>query len=171
MIVIVFLLALMPLAIIVMAVSQQWQRGAVRFRDLSACEYAAEAGIAEGRLRLAGNRFRLAPSETTRFEVSVDGRDVRVRADRLADEVLSLDGEMLATLQRSRADLDATGMTGSRRLVYQFRKIEVYLLTGEVSLGAYDSVRAYGVFVRDPSGAVHRVGTHVERAFVDPEDE
>lgn len=171
MIVVVFLLALMPLAIIVMAVSQQWQRGAVRFRDLSACEYAAEAGIADARHRLAGKRFRLAPDETTRFEVEVAGRDVRVRADRLSDEVLSLDGEMLATPERSRADLDATGMTGSRRLVYQFRRIEVYLVTAEVYLGAHDAVRAYGVFIREPNGAVQRVGTHLERGFVDPDEE
>lgn len=166
-IVVVFLLALMPLAVLIMALSQGWQRGAVRFRDLASCEFAAEAGIAEASLRLAGKQFQLAPMESTRFELDISPHEVRVRAERLQDQVLSLNGELLEPLKRSQADLEAMGTDGSRGQVYQFRKLEVFLITGEVALGAYEAVRSYGVFVRDPRGIIQRVATHSERVFVE----
>ena len=133
------------------------------FRDRIAQDLAAEGVLAEARARLSGQGMDLAPSEGATFVPrSIEGIDARVRVSRAEDVVLTLDGRVLEGLAASSADLDLTGTDAEGRMVYQFRKLAIYLVEIDVSARAsLPPVKLYGVLAKLPDGSLQTLGlTH-----------
>jgi Tfp pilus assembly protein PilX len=132
--VLVAIIVLLPPTIVLATLALRWQRQSIDFRDQIAQELAAEGVLEEARARLSGSGIDLSPNEGTTFVPrEIDGLDSGVRVSRAEDVVLALDGRVLEGLAATSVDLNATGTDAEGRVVYQFRKIEIYLVEIDVS--------------------------------------
>jgi hypothetical protein len=158
--VLVAIIVLLPPTIILASLALRWQRQSIDFRDRIAQELAAEGVFEEARARLSGNGIDLSPNEGTTFVPrSIDGLDSGVRVSRGEDVVLSLDGRLLEGLAATSVDLNATGTDPEGRVVYQFRKVEIYLVEIDVSRRAsLPPVKLYGVLAKLPDGSLQTLG-------------
>jgi hypothetical protein len=158
--VLVAIIVLLPPTIVLATLALRWQRQSIDFRDQIAQEVAAEGVLEEARARLSGSGIDLAPNEGTTFVPrSVDGIDSDVRVSRAEDVVLSLDGRLLEGLAARSADLDATGTDPEGRVVYQFRKVEVYLVEIDASRRAsLPPLKLYGILAKLPDGSLQTLG-------------
>ena len=79
-----------------------------------------------------------------------------LRAD---DVVLTLDGRLLEGLAAASVDLERTGVDAEGRVIYQFRKVEVYLVEIDVSHRAsLPPLKLYGVIAKLPDGSLQTLG-------------
>ncbi len=158
--VLVAIIVLMPPTIILATLALRWQRQSIDFRDRIAQELAAEGVLEEARARLSGSGIDLAPNEGTTFVPrDNDGLDSGVRVSRAEDVVLSLDGRLLEGLAATSVDLDQTGIDAEGRVVYQFRKIEIYLVEIDVSRrSSLLPIKLYGVLAKLPDGSLQTLG-------------
>ena len=158
--VLVAIIVLLPPTVILASLAIRWQRQSIDFRDRIAQELAAEGVLEEARARLSGNGIDLAPNEGTTFVPrEIDGLDSDVRVSRAEDVVLSLDGRVLEGLAASSVDLEQTGTDAEGRVVYQFRKVEIYLVEIDVSRRAsLPPVKLYGVLAKLPDGSLQILG-------------
>ncbi len=161
--VLVAFLMLLPPAILLATLALRWQRQSIDFRDRISQELVAEGVLEEARARLSGSEIDLAPNEGTTFEPrGIDGVEAEVRVSRAEDVVLTLDGRLLDGLAAAGVDLEQTGTDPEGRVVYQFRKVEIYLV--EIDASGRPSLppdRLYGVLARLPDGTLQTLGvTH-----------
>ena len=158
--VLVAIILLLPPTIILASLALRWQRQSIDFRDRIAQELAAEGVFEEARARLSGSGIDLAPNEGTSFVPRRNqGLQSKVRVSRAEDVVLSLDGRLLEGLAATSVDLDATGTDAEGRVVYQFRKVEIYLVEIDVSRRAsLAPVKLYGVLAKLPDGSLQTLG-------------
>ena len=158
--VLVAIIVLLPPTILLATLALRWQRQSIDYRDRIAQELAAEGVLEEARARLSGDGIDLAPNEGTTFVPrGNDGIDSRVRVSRADDVVLSLDGRILDGLAAASADLNATGTDAEGRVIYQFRKVEIYLVEVDVSPRAsLPPLRLYGILAKLPDGSLQTLG-------------
>jgi hypothetical protein len=82
-----------------------------------------------------------------------------VRISRAADVVLTLEGRLLEGLSAAGVDLEQTGVDAEGRVVYQFRKVEVYLVEIDVSRRAsLPPLKLYGILGKLPDGTLQTLG-------------
>ena len=158
--VLVAIIVLLPPTIVLASLALRWQRQSIDFRDRIAQELGAEGVLEEARARLSGNGIDLAPNEGTTFVPrDIDGLDSGVRVSRAEDVVLSLDGRLLEGLAATSVDLEQTGIDAEGRVVYQFRKVEVYLVEIDASRRAsLPPVKLYGILAKLPDGSLQILG-------------
>jgi hypothetical protein len=158
--VLVAIILLLPPTIILASLALRWQRQSIDFRDRIAQELAAEGVFEEARARLSGSGIDLAPNEGTSFVPRRNqGLQSKVRVSRAEDVVLSLDGRLLEGLAATSVDLDATGTDAEGRVVYQFRKVEIYLVEIDVSRRAsLLPIKLFGVLAKLPDGSLQTLG-------------
>jgi len=158
--VLIAIIVLLPPTIILATLALRWQRQSIDFRDRIAQELAAEGVLEEARARLSGSGIDLPPNEGTTFVPRrIDGVDSTVRVSRAEDLVLTLDGRLLEGLAATSADLEQTGTDAEGRVVYQFRKVEVYLVEIDVSRRAsIPPLKLYGILARLPDGSLQTLG-------------
>ena len=136
-VVLLAIVVLLPPTILLSALAIRWQRQAIDLRDGVAEEFAAQAGFEEARNRIASATFGLAPNEATSFIVEeLNELTPNVRVARGEDVVLTLNGRVLSGAVAERADLEQTGTDPEGRVVYQYRKLEVYVVEVEVKNAA-----------------------------------
>lgn len=173
MVVLVAIVVLLPPTLVLTTLASRWQRQALNFRETFAFEFLARAGMEEARARLSGRDLGLAPGQVSRFRVELEP-DVRTdaRVERRDDVVLSADGRMLEGLETSGIDLEVTGVDAEGRVVYRFKKLELYVVRVDVTRPARtEAVRLYGVLARLPSGRIETLGVSLKRVFVQPDAE
>jgi hypothetical protein len=158
--VLVAIVVLLPPTILLASLALRWQRQSIDFRDRISQELLAEGALEEARARLSGAEIDLAPDEGTTF-VPRSARDAEshVRISRASDVVLTLDGRLLEGLAAGSVDLEQTGVDAEGRVVYQFRKIEVYLVEIDVSRRAsLPPLKLYGILGKLPDGSLQTLG-------------
>jgi hypothetical protein len=158
--VLVAIVVLLPPTIILAGLALRWQRQSIDFRDQIAQELAAEGVLEQARARLSGDAIDLAPNEGASFVPrAVPGLDSKVRVSRAEDVVLTLDGRVLEGMAATSVDLEQTGIDAEGRVVYQFRKVEIYLVEVDVSRRAsLPPLKLYGVLARLPDGSLQTLG-------------
>lgn len=158
--VLVAIIVLLPPTVLLARLALRWQRQSIDFRDGMAQELSAEGVLEEARARLSGDAIELAPNEGTSFVPrGNDGLDSRVRVSRAEDVVLTLDGRLLEGAAAGSINLEQTGVDAEGRVVYQFRKIEVYLVEIDVSRRAsLPPLKLYGVLAKLPDGRLQTLG-------------
>jgi len=140
------------------------------YRDTISEEFIAHAGFEEARNRVTADGLGLAPNEASSFVV-VDLGDLgdqraNVRVARAPDIVLSQDGRILEGTAAERADLELTGVDAEGRVVYQFKKLEIYVVRVDVSRRpTLPEVRVYGVLAKLPEGSIEVLGKSVARGY------
>ncbi|HSF15650.1 MAG TPA: hypothetical protein VLK65_08860 [Vicinamibacteria bacterium] len=152
----------LPPTLVLATLAVRWQRQAVDWRDMLEQEFAARAGFEEAINRLVAAEITVAPDEESRFRVRALDIDVRVSRD--ADVVLTVDGRILEGAAAAQADLTATGVDAEGRIVYRYRKLEIYLV--EVFVQRRPSlrpIRLEAVVARLPSGQVETLGLKLSR--------
>ena len=88
------------------------------------------------------------------------------RVARTADIVLSQDGRVLEGTAAQRADLELTGVDAEGRVVYQFKRLEIYVVRVDVSRRpTLPEVRVYGVLAKLPDSSIEVLGKSVARGY------
>jgi hypothetical protein len=160
-IVLIAIAVMVPPTIILASLALRWQRQSIDFRDRIAQELAAEGVLDEARARLAGNDLDLAPDQGATFvpRAAEQGIEAGVRVSRAEDVVLALDGRLLEGAAAASADLEATGTDVEGRVVFQYRRIELYLVEVDVSHRAsLPPLKLYGVLAKLPDGTIQTLG-------------
>lgn len=158
--VLVAIIVLLPPTVVLATLALRWQRQSIDFRDRMAQELAAEGVLEETRARLSGTGIDLAPNEgVSLVPRAIEGIDAQVRVSRAEDVILAVDGQILEGLAATDVDLEQTGTDPEGRVVYQFRKIEVYLIEVDVVLRpSLPPVKVYSVLARLPDGSLQTLG-------------
>ena len=158
---------LLPPTIMLATLALTWQRQSLDFRDTISEEFAAHAGFEEARGRVAADGMKLAPNEGSSFVVEeMSEMQASVRVAREADIVLSQNGSVLVGAAAERADLELTGIDGEGRVVYQFRRLELYVVQVDVARRpTLPAVRLHGVLAKLPDGTIEILGHRVDRGY------
>jgi hypothetical protein len=156
---------LLPPTLVLAVLSLRWQQQSLDFRDRMSQELGAQAVFEEARARLLAGDLDVPEGEGRSFEPrAIAGLDADVRVSRAEDVVVTLDGRVLQGIAAGRADLDAMGVDPEGRMVYQFRKIEIYLVAVHVSRRpSLAPARLYAVLGRLPDGSVETLGVTLSR--------
>lgn len=163
-IVLLAIAVLLPPTIVLATLALRWQRQAIDYRDTISQEFAAQAGFEEARNRVAADGLDLAAGDGSTFVVEELG--VNVRVTREPDVVLAQDGRILEGMAASRADLEQTGIDAEGRVVYQFKKLEIYVVQVDVSRRpTLSAVRLYAVLAKLPEEQVEVLGTRIHRGY------
>jgi hypothetical protein len=165
-VVLMAIVILLPPTFVLATLALRWQRQAIDLRDTVSEELTAQAYFEEARARLAGDEFDIAPGEGRPFEPrSIEGVEAQARVSRSEDVVLSLDGQIFEGHAADEVDLERTGTDAEGREVYQYRKLEIYVVEVEVSRRAsLIPVRLTGILARLPDGSFETLGLVQERA-------
>lgn len=166
-VVLVAIVVLLPPTILLSALAIRWQRQSIDLRDGIGEDFAAQAGFEEARNRIASATFGLAMNESTSFILEeLDELTPDVRIARGEDVVLTLDGRVLSGVAAERADLEQTGTDPEGRVVYQYRKLEIYVVEVEVQRRpTLRAVKLDGVVARLPDGSLQTLGLKTTRGF------
>jgi hypothetical protein len=158
--VLVAIIVLLPPTILLARLAWTWQQQSIDFRDGISQELVAEGVLEEARARLSSDEIDLAPDEGTTFVPrGASDLDAQVRISRAADVVLTLEGRLLEGLSAAGVDLEQTGVDAEGRVVYQFRKVEVYLVEIDVSRRAsLPPLKLYGILGKLPDGTLQTLG-------------
>lgn len=157
---------LLPPTLVLASLALKWQRQSLDYRDTISEEFIAHAGFEEARNRVTADGLGLAPNEASTFVVDVEDQRASVRVDRVADIVLSQDGRVLEDAAAERADLELTGVDAEGRVVYQFKRLEIYVVRVDVSRRPnLFAVRVYGVLAKLPDGSIQVLGKNSARGY------
>ena len=89
---------------------------------------------------------------------------------READIVLTQNGRVLEGAAADRADLELTGVDAEGRVVYKFKKLEIYVVQVDVSRRpTLPAVRVYGVLAKLPEDRIEILGTSLTRGYFEHE--
>jgi hypothetical protein len=156
---------LLPPTLVLAALSLRWQQQSLDFRDRMSQELGAQAVFEEARARLLAGDLDVPVGEGRSFEPrAIAGLDAVIRVSRTDDVVLTLDGRVLSDIAAGRADLEAMGVDPEGRMVYQFRKVEIYLVDVHVSRRpSLPPSRLRAVVGRLPDGSVETLGVTLSR--------
>jgi hypothetical protein len=165
-VVLMAIVILLPPTLVLATLALRWQRQSIDLRDRASEELAAQAFFEEARARLAGGELDIAPGEGRPFAPRpIEGVEARVRVSRSEDVVLSLEGRILEGVAAERVDPEQTGTDAEGREVYQYRRLEVYLVEAEASRRrSLLPVRLTGVLARLPDGQFETLGVVRKRA-------
>jgi hypothetical protein len=161
--VLVAIVVLLPPTVILATLALRWQRQSVDFRDRIAQELAAEGVLEEARARLSGgpgDGIDL-PSKggITFVPRGGESASARVRISRAEDVVLTLDGRILEGIAAGGVDLERTAIDAEGRTVYQYRKVELYLVEIDASpRPSLPPLKLYGILGRLPDGSIQTLG-------------
>lgn len=157
---------LLPTTLVLTALALRWQRQSIDLRDLLAEELAADGAFGEARARLASGagsqRLEIPVGESRSFTphaAAVQDFHIEARVSHEKDVVLSVSGQVLEGLAAERLDLEQTGTDAEGRVIYRFRKVEIYVV--EVSVHRRPSlaaVRLRAVLARLPDGTIQVTG-------------
>lgn len=158
---------LLPPTLVLATLALRWQRQSIDLRDTFAEELAARAALGEAEGRLALGSIEMPPGDSRAFVPQpIEGFSTGVRVSRGEDVVLTAAGRILEGADAGNADLEATGIDPERRVVYQYRRLEVYLVEVDVSRRpTLAPVRLYGVLARLPEGTMQILGVTLDRRF------
>ena len=158
---------LLPPTLVLATLALKRQRQSLDYRDTIAEEFIAHAAFEQVRNRVAADGLGLAPNEGSAFVVDHLGElRASVRVAREADIVLTQTGRILEGVAAKRADLELTGVDGEGRVVYQYKKLEIYVVQVDVSRRpTLPAVRVYGVLAKLPGGAIEILGTSLTRGY------
>lgn len=156
-IVLMAIMVILPPTIILASFAMRWQRQAIDMRDGMEQEYLAEAALEHARNRLSGDDVDIEVEGRRTFRV--DELDVEFTLTRLDDVVLTVEGDILEGLAAGRVNLDQVGVDAEGRTVYQYRKLELYLV--ETVLQRRPSLvptTLRAVMARLPNGTIETLG-------------
>ena len=158
---------LLPPTLVLASLALKWQRQSLDYRDTISEEFIAHAGFEEARNRVTADGLGLSPNEASAFVVDEIGdHRANVRVARTADIVLSQDGRVLEGTAAQRADLELTGVDAEGRVVYQFKRLEIYVVRVDVSRRpTLPEVRVYGVLAKLPDSSIEVLGKSVARGY------
>lgn len=160
---------LLPPTIVLATLALKWQRQSLDYRDTISEEFAAHAGLEEARVRVAADGLGLEPNEGSSFvvdDLGELGADVRVAREE--DIVLTQTGRVLQGSAAEKADLELTGVDAEGRVVYQFKKLEVYVVKVDVARRpTLPEVRLYAVLAKLPGGGIEVLGSSLTRGYFD----
>ena len=161
---------ILPPTLVLASLALKWQRQSLDYRDTISEEFIAHAGFEEARNRVTADGLGLAPNEGSSFVVDDLGdQRASVRVSRAADIVLSQDGRVLEGAAVERANLELTGVDAEGRVVYQFKKLEIYVVQVDVSRRpTLPAVRMYGVLAKLPEGSIEVLGKSTARRYFEP---
>ena len=161
------IVVLLPLTLVLSSFAIQWQRQSLDYRDMISEEFAGQSGFEEARNRVAANGLDLEPNQASTFLVEELAEfGTRVRVSREADIVLSQTGHILDPLAAGDADLALTGVDAEGRVVYQFRKLEIYVVQVDVSRRpSLPAVRLRGVLAKLPENTIQTLGSQLTRGY------
>lgn len=155
---------LLPPTIMLATLALNWQRQSLDYRDTISEEFAAHAGFEEARVRIDADGLGLEPDEGSTFVVEELGASVHVARE--ADIVLTQTGRILYGTAAQKADLELTGVDAEGRVVYQFKKLELYVVRVDVSRRpTLPAVRLYGVLAKLPGGGIEVLGQRSTRGY------
>ena len=171
-IVLLAIVILLPLTLVLATFAFEWQRLSLNYRDTISEEFAAQAGFEEARQRIAAtgaHGLDLEPNEGSTFVVEeLEEFGTRVRVAREEDVVLSQTGRILDRAAAGKADLELTGVDAEGRVVYQYRKLEIYVVQVDVSRRpTLPGVRLYGILAKLPEDTIEILGTRLSRGYFD----
>ncbi len=168
-VVLVAIAVLLPPTLVLATLALKWQRQSMDYRDTIAEEFVAHAAFEEARNRVAADGLGLAANGGISFVVDHLG-DLRasVRVAREADIVLTQNGRVLEGAATEKVDLERTGVDAEGRVVYQFKKLEIYVVQVDVShRPTLPAVRLYGVLAKLPDDTIEILGTSLTRGYFD----
>ena len=168
-VVLIAIAVLLPPTLVLATLALKWQRQSLDYRDTISEEFVAHAAFEEARNRVAADGLGLAANGGISFVVDHLG-DLRasVRVAREPDIVLTLNGRVLEGAAAERADLERTGVDAEGRVVYQFKKLEIYVVQVDVSRRpTLPAVRVYGVLAKLPEDTIEILGTSLTRGYFD----
>ena len=169
-IVLLAIAVILPPTLVLASLALRWQRQSLDYRDTISEEFIAHAGFEEARNRVTADGLGLAPNEASSFVVDdIDDQRADVRVSRAADIVLSQGGRVLEGTAAERADLELTGVDAEGRVVYQFKRLEIYVIRVDVSRRPnLAGVRVYGVLAKLPDGSIEVLGKSSARGYFEP---
>jgi len=168
-VVLVAIVVMLPMTLVLMSLVFQRQRQSMDFRDLTALEFAAEAGLEKARLFVVENGSGVAPGDSRALELrDVGALDVVMHVARRSDIVLTANGGLLEGVRASEVDTSQTGIDAEGRVVYQYRRVEIYLVRVEArKRPTLAGVRLDGVIAKLPDGTLQTLGVNSERVFLE----
>ncbi len=96
----------------------------------------------------------------------IEGLQTHVRISRSEDVVLTAAGQILEGIDSQGVDSEQTGIDPEGRVVYQYRRLEIYLVEVDSSRRpSLAPVRLYGVLARLPEGTIRVLGVSLDRRF------
>jgi hypothetical protein len=145
----------------------RWQRQSMDYRDTFGEELAARAALGEAQGRLSVGSVEMEPSESRSFVPQpIEGLLTAVRISRSEDVVLTASGGILEGVDANNVDLNQVLADAEGRVVYQYRRLEVYLVEVEASRRpSLAPVRLHGVLARLPDGTMQLLGVSLDRRF------
>jgi hypothetical protein len=166
-VVLLAILILLPPTLVLATLALRWQRQSIDLRDTLGEELAARAVLGEAVGRLAVGSIEMAPTESRTFlPQPIEGVRTDVRVTRSEDVILTSEGRILEGVEAQNADLERTGADPEGRVVYLYRRLEVYLVEVDVSRRpSLAPVRLYGVLARLPEGTISVLGVTLDRRF------
>jgi len=180
----VALALLLALALVVSQVALSRRTKATAYRETLARQIAVRGAFDSVRERLFSTELVLAPERTSRFEVGAPlPVAVRVQVTRESDAVLTREGRVLRGVETLGIDLAQIGVHGQKqatidkdgkleirmvgkRMVHQYRRLEVYLVEVEADGGpSFPAVRLLGGLARLDDGRVLSLGFRYDRGY------
>lgn len=166
-VVLMAIVILLPPTLVLATFALRWQRQSIDFRDTLSEELAARAGLGEARARLAVGSIRMEPGESRSFVPQpIEGIRTDVRVSRSEDVVLAVDGRILEGIEARSVDLNRTGLDPDGRIVYRYRRLEIYLVeVDSARRPSLAAVQLYGVLARLPDATIQTLGVTLDRRF------
>lgn len=163
--VLVLMIVLFPLSLMLATLTAARQRQVNAYRETVASELAVRAALDVVMSRLAARRLGMRAGETRPLAGPDLPRPVRVQVTREPDAVVTLDGQLLRPHQSFGLDLKQIGLDADGRIVYQYRRLEVYVVEAEApGMASAPAVRLLGVVGRLANGRVLSLGHRYDRA-------
>jgi len=163
---VVALAILLPIALVLWRNVFTWQNQATAFKEAVRREGILRNAFERVAERLRAGALPLAVDEAERLTLPEIAEPLTLEITRQPDAVVTLDGDVLRGAQTRGLDLARLGVDSRGAMVYQYRKVEIYLVEAE-SRGAsvVPSVRVLGVLGRDPDGRVLTLGVRCDRGY------
>jgi len=166
-VVLMAIVILLPPTLVLATLALHWQRQSIDFRDTFSEELAARAALGESQGRLALGSIEMEPRESRSFDPQpIEGIQTHVRISRSEDVVLTAAGQILEGIDSQGLDVEQTGTDPEGRVVYQYRRLEIYLVEVDSSRRpSLAPVRLYGILARLPEGTIRVLGVSLDRRF------
>jgi hypothetical protein len=164
--VVVALAVLLPIALVLWRNVFAWQGQATAFKEAVRRESVLRNAVERAAERLRTRDLALAVDEARHITLPEITEPLTVEITRQPDAVVTLDGDVLRGAETRGVNLGQFGVDNRGAVVYQYRKLEIYLVEAE-SRGAsvVPSVRVLGVLGRDPDGRVMALGVRADRGY------
>ena len=166
-IVLLAIVVLLPMTLILSKLAMRWQRQAMDFRDTIHEEFVAEAALEEAMNRIRSDTLDLAPEQESQFQTAeLGGLTADAFIARQPDVVLTLSGSILQGAEAADLDIDVAGVDAEGRVVYRYRKLEIYLVRVNVNRRpSLPGILLYGVVGKRQDASVELLGRRLDRRY------